>query len=116
MDTLYLSPTTGDLCLDSNGNIAVATGEYAIAQDVSSAIKTVLGEVFYNTTLGVPYFQQILGKRPPLPLIKAQLVAAALTVPGVVSAVCYIAKVEAGACSGQVQFKTSTGQTQTVAF
>ena len=116
MDTLYLSPAIGDLCLDSNGNIAVATGEYAIAQDVSSAIKTVLGEVFYNTTLGVPYFQQILGKRPPLSLVKAQLVAAALTVPGVVFAVCYIETVKAGACSGQVQFKTSTGQTQTVAF
>ncbi len=79
-----------DLTLDDHGNIAVATGRYAIAQDVASAVRTFRGEVWYDTTQGVPYFQQILGKLPSLQFMKAQFVAAAALVPNVASAVCFL--------------------------
>lgn len=116
MKTLLLNPTTWDLMLDANGNIAVADEPYALAQDVASAVKTFLGECWYDTTLGVPYFGQILGQRPPMSLVKAQLVKAAMTVPGVVSARCIITSFDNRTISGQIQFTDSTGTTNNVNF
>jgi hypothetical protein len=112
--TLLLDNTNWDLCLDSNGDIALTTWPYALAQDVASAIKTFLGEVYYNTTIGVPYFQKILGKRPSLAVFQALMVQAALTVPGVVSATCVIESFTNRQIMGQVQFTDIEGQTGTV--
>jgi hypothetical protein len=115
-NTLLLDADLWDLCADANGNIAQAAPPYAIAQDVASAIKTFLGEVWYNTTLGIPYFSQILGKTPPASVFKAQMVRAALTVPGVVSAVCVISSFQNGTVTGQVTFTDDTHKTGTVQF
>lgn len=103
-----------DLLLDSSGNIALADRPYALAQDVASAIRTFLGECYYDTTLGVPYFTQILGHAPPLTLLKARLVAAALTVPGVVSAICTISAFAGRTVTGQVSFIDDGGLAQSV--
>ena len=84
--TLMLDPVTWDLTVDSNGNIAVAAPPYAVAQDVASAIRTFAGEVYYDTTQGIPYWVQILGKLPPASLIVEMMNTVALTVPGVSSA------------------------------
>ncbi len=85
MDTIYLTPSWG-MTVDASGNIAMATAEYAIAQDVASACRLFLGELFYDTTKGIPYNQVILGKKPPRALVAHYLEKAALTVPEVVSA------------------------------
>ena len=107
--------STWDLTLDVNGNIAVASEPYALAQDVASACRTYLGEVYYDTTQGIPYSGQILGQTPPIELLRAQLVAAALTVPDVVSAQVYLTFV-GRVIGGQVQFTDSNGTTQTASF
>lgn len=114
MDTLLLDVALWDLVLDSSRNIAVASAPYSLAQDVASAIKTFLGEVWYNTTLGVPYFSQILGHTPPLALFQEYMIAAALTVPGVTSATCVIESFKGRTVTGQVQFTDSSGATTTV--
>lgn len=90
MITLALDNATWDLTLDVDGNIAVAAGPAAIAQDVASATRTFLGEEWYDVTFGVPYLQQILGQAPPLQFVKLQLIAAAMTVPNVVSVKCFL--------------------------
>jgi hypothetical protein len=108
-NTLYLDPTSWDLTLDAAGNIAVASEPYSLAQDAASAIRTFLGEVYYDTTQGIPYFQQILGHYPPLEYMKAQFVAQALTVPGVVSAVVFLSAVTERAITGQVQITDASG-------
>ena len=116
MNTLLLSPHIPggdpgwDLTIDAGGNIAMATGGYALAQDAASAIRTVQGEVYYDTTQGVPYWSEILGHSPPVPLMKAYFISAALTVPGIVSAVCYIAAIVNRLVTGQVQVRDATGQ------
>jgi hypothetical protein len=115
-DTLLLDIGTWDLCLDAFGNMAVAAPPYAIAQDVSSAIRTFLGEVFYDTTIGVQYKGKILGKNPPLSFIRSQIEAAALSVPGVVSAVCTIQLVNGRQVTGQVQFVDVNNVTQTLSL
>lgn len=115
LSTLLLDTVAWDLVLDSSGNIALASPPYSVAQDVASAIRTFLGEVWYNTTLGVPYWQQLLGQPPSQSQITAAMNAAALTVPGVVSATTIITSFSGRTISGQIQFSTSDGST-TVSF
>lgn len=79
-----------DLTVDSGGNLAVTTGAYAIAQDVASAVRLFLGELWYDTAQGIPYLEQIFGQRPPLQFLKAKFVGAGMTVPEVASIVCFL--------------------------
>lgn len=115
--TLLLDPDTWDLVLDVAGNIAVASEPYSLAQDAASAIKTFLGECYWNTLIGVPFLTDILGKRPPLGLLKAELAAAAKTVPGVASAECFITELTDRTLAGQVQVTSlATGQVTVAPF
>lgn len=116
MSTLLLDILTWDLALDAQNNIAVAGPPYSQAQDASSAIRLWLGELFYDTVEGVPY-ATILGEGPVnIPLLKTLLINAALTVPGITSAVVFISSIGDRSVSGQVQITNSNGQTATAAF
>jgi hypothetical protein len=110
MNTLLLDISGWDLLADAAGNIAVAADPYAQSQDVASAVRTFLGEVWYDLLLGVPYWQQILGLSPPVTVFQELMAAAGMTVPGVVSAVCTIQKFQDRRVTGQVLFTTDTGQ------
>lgn len=114
--TMLLDVAAWDLVLDVYGNIAAATGPYALAQDAASAIRLFQGELWFDTAQGVPYFADVLGKSPPLPLLKAKLVAAAMTVPGVVAARALIANVTERGVSGQVQVTDEAGRISTAGF
>jgi hypothetical protein len=123
MNTLLLDIGIWDLVADANGNIAMATEPYSLAQDVASACRTVLAEVWYDTTLGILYLPStnqgaILGRNPPLAVLQARLVAAALTVPDVVSATAVIQSFNSTTrtVTGQVQFTDVNGNTGTVAL
>ncbi len=116
MNTLLLDPVAWDLTLDTSGNIAVASDPYSVAQDASSAIRTFQGECWYNSALGIPFLTTILGKRPPLSVIKAQLTGAAMTVPGAAKAVCYIASIAGRNVVGQVQMTDTNGITAAAGF
>jgi len=116
MDTLFLLPDTWDLTLDSSGNIAVASNPYSLAQDAACAIRTFLGECWYDTTIGIPYFQQILGHLPALQYVKAQMVEAAETVPEVISAQVFITGFANRIIAGQVQVTDSSGNTTAANF
>jgi len=116
MNTLLLDRTRWDLVADANGDIAMAANPYAIAQDVASAVKLFRGELFYDTTQGVPYWEQILGQRPPMALVKQAIVRAALTVPEVVQARCLIASFVGRVLTGQVQVIDTTGASHNVTF
>lgn len=113
MDTLLLDVDSWDLQVDGNGNIAMATGAYALAQDAASACRLFLGELWFDTQQGVSYWQEILGFYPPASLVTAQLEAAALTVPGVASASVTITGFNQRTVSGTVTITSTTGQTAT---
>ncbi len=124
MKTILLDVSTWDYVVDAAGNWAVADEPYALAQDVSSACRLIKGELWYDDTQGIPYIDlngntgQILGKTPPLSVVQEYLVRAALTVPGVVSAVAVIESFDASTrqVNGQVQFIDSNGNTGTVSL
>jgi hypothetical protein len=114
--TLLLDQTAWDLVLDASGNIALADHPYAIAQDVASAIRTFLGEAWYDTTLGLPYFDKILGKLPPLSLIQTLVLQAALKVPEVAQAKVVGLNLKNRAVTGTVEIIDTKGQLNNVHF
>ena len=116
--TLALDPDTWDLTVDAAGNIAVLDEPDSLAQDAASAIRTFLGECYWDTTVGVPYMTEILGKSPPtVALLKEVFVDAALTVPGVASAQVFIVSISNRGVSGQVQVVSmATGLTSAANF
>lgn len=116
MKTLLLDQKTWDLCLDASGNIALADEPYAIAQDVASAVRLFIGELWYDTAQGIPYPDTILGARPSLQYVKVQIETAALTVPGVVQARCLFASFKNRSLTGQVQIVDTTGASNNVSF
>jgi hypothetical protein len=115
-NTLLLDNVAWDLVLDSNGNIALASPPYAVAQDVASACRLFLGELWYDTSQGISYWQQLLGQNPTSSQIAAALNSAALTVPGVATANTIITSSAGREISGQVQFTTSDGTETSVNF
>jgi hypothetical protein len=115
-NTLLLDQTAWDLVLDANGNIALAGTPYSIAQDVASAVRTFLGECWYNTNLGVPYWQNILGEFPPLQFVQQKLIDAALTIPNVTAAKVTFTAFSNRELSGQILITDITGATANVAF
>ncbi|ENN86083.1 hypothetical protein RHSP_32120 [Rhizobium freirei PRF 81] len=116
MQTLLLDVVTWDLAVDTAGNIAVAGNPYSQAQDAASAIRTFEGEVYFDTTLGIPYFTEILGYSPPISLMKARFNAAALTVPGVTKSQSFITSWKDRVVSGQVQIMNDDGQVSATGF
>ncbi|WP_291365376.1 hypothetical protein [Acetobacter sp. UBA5411] len=115
MNTLLLDRTTWDLLLDASGNIAVASGAYAIGQDISSAVRVFSGEAYYDTTRGLPYKAQILGRTNSTAVFQAQAEAAALTVPDCASAQCLVAGLtKARKLTGAILFTTDDGETSSV--
>ncbi|NTJ46919.1 hypothetical protein G6K93_07825 [Agrobacterium rhizogenes] len=115
-NTLLLDTVLWDLAVDTAGNIAMAGEPYALAQDAASAIRTFEGEVFYDTTIGIPYFSQILGYAPPISLMKAHFNEAALSVPGVETSACFITSWDNRVVRGQVQITDSSGTTSAAGF
>lgn len=83
--TLPLSRPGWDLVLDSAGDLVLTDSDNSVAQDVASAIRTFIGECWYDTSLGLPYWQSILGKRSPSSLVIAKIRQAAFTVAEVAS-------------------------------
>jgi hypothetical protein len=74
--------STNDLLITS-GDLSIVTGSDAIAQDLQQTLQVWLGEWFLDTTQGIPFKQQILVKNPVIDLVQADIINAALNVPGV---------------------------------
>ncbi len=115
-NTLLLDQTAWDMVLDANGDIAIAQPPYAVSQDVVSALKTFLGEVFYDSSMGIPYFDEILGHLPPTSLLRKIIEDEAKTVSGVVKALLILQKLDNRSLSAQLEFIDEQGITDNVKF
>lgn len=108
--TLLLDRDAWDLALDAAGNIAVASEPYSQVQDAASAVRVFQGEAYYDTTLGVPYFTDVLGRYQPTQILRARAQLAALTVPGVIDATAILVTNPNRELTGQIQIKTAAGE------
>ena len=115
-NTIILDTEAWDMVIDSYGNIAMAQPPYALAQDVASAVRLFVGELWYDTAKGIPYFEDILGQQPPVSLITGYIEKAALSVPGVVSARCIINSYVSRELAGQLLFIDETGSENGIYF
>lgn len=102
--SLLLDIISWDLTLDASGNLALASQPYAMAQDVATAVRTFLGDCWYDRSLGIDYFGQVLGQNTPLSIIKNLIVQEAQTVPGVTNAKVFITSFKNRQLDGQIQF------------
>lgn len=116
LNTLLLDGSAWDLVIDSSANIAMAAPPYSLAQDVASAARLFLGELWFDTTKGVPYFENVLGQLPPVSLLVSYLENAALSVPGVVTAQVIISSLNNREATGQIKFIDEAGVENNVNF
>lgn len=72
-----------DIQLDASGNIAETSGDYAVAQNVSNAVRLFTDDAYYDTDRGIPHFALTLGRKPALSVFRAVVRQAALGVDGV---------------------------------
>lgn len=114
--TLLLDQSVWDLVIDASGNIAMASAPYAIAQDVASAVRLFLGELWYDTKRGIPYWTKILGQLPPASMLIELINQAALSVVDVVSCQTFITSFTARGVTGQIQFVDANNVTTAVSF
>lgn len=117
MKSLLLDRTTWDLVLDANRNLAVCSEPYSVLQDVATAVRTWLGECWYDTSLGLPYDSGIFNGSSSVPLMRAQAEQAAMSVPGVSAAQCALIGPRADrSIGGMIAVTLTTGETQSVQF
>jgi hypothetical protein len=99
MKTLPLDWETWDLKLDPAGNLSAVdsvegvpgqadvSGEaFYCAQTVANACRLFKNDAYFFQDRGIPYFETVLGFRPPESLVRAYLMEAAMNVPLVVNA------------------------------
>ena len=82
----FLTDIVGDLTI-SNRDLTPVTGVDAIRQHIEIRLRTFLGEWFLDTTVGVPYIQEVFStKTPDTDLIRSIIRREVAKTPGVVSA------------------------------
>lgn len=110
MKTLFLLPGTWDLTLDTSGNLAIATDQYAIAQSVANKCRVFVKDMYYSQSEGIPYLESILGKNSySLALYRQNLEEAAMSVDGVVSARAELTTANDRVVRGRIIFTDTTG-------
>lgn len=72
-----------DIYLDGSNNIAIKNNINAIADIVLNKARTNLGELQFNTNLGVPYFSLLFTNNPNIPLWQKFIEDSALSIDGV---------------------------------
>jgi len=72
----------GDL-LVTNNRLTLTTGAEAVKQHLQSRLRTFLGEWFLDTSIGVPWFQEVLVKQPSFQVIQSVLKSIIVDTPGI---------------------------------
>ena len=105
-----------DLTLDSSGNIAQVTDEYAIAQDVANAIRLFTNEAFFDMDRGIPHYDLDLGVKPTLSVVRARMRDASVAIEGVAIANPVLEyDDDERKLTGHIELTTESGETASVA-
>ncbi|VEB99922.1 Uncharacterised protein [Cedecea lapagei] len=115
--SFLLDVDSWDLSLDAAGNIASTQNPYAVAQDAACSCSTFLGEAWYDTTLGLPYYERILGHWPGSQLINTKMATEAKKLPYVQDAFCTVTISNGDrAASGVMTLTDTNNQQSTINF
>lgn len=80
---LAIDQASNDLHLAADGNLALASDTLAVGQHVRQRLSTFEGEWFLDTTAGVPWLDEILGKAYDPALAESVVKAEILDTDGV---------------------------------
>lgn len=113
--SLFLLPSTWDLALDNNGNIATCDQTYEQAQQICCNARTMIKDMYYQQGEGIPYLEEMLGQHTySLALYREQLHECAMKVTGVVSAEVTLTLGTDNTLSGKIEFKNTQDETVTI--
>ncbi|AXE03424.1 hypothetical protein POJ91_001047 [Salmonella enterica] len=112
--SLLLDIGTWDILLDDTGNLAITDNPHAVAQDVACACSTFLGECWYDSTSGIPYWSRILGHWPGTQLVNATLQQEALKLPTVSAAICQVSVDKARTVTGVLRITDTNNDIFTI--
>lgn len=74
-----------DIFIDANGNLAIATGNTAVAQGIRQALHFWRGQWFINQTEGVPYLDRVFTQPVTAGFASTVIAGAIRNVDGVIS-------------------------------
>lgn len=80
---IALDQDANDIFLNPDGNLAMAYDAEAVGQHARQRVQTFAGEWYLDTTAGLPWVQQILGKRYDAALAEAVVKSEVLNTDGV---------------------------------
>ncbi|WP_018445508.1 hypothetical protein [Rhizobium gallicum] len=80
---LAIDQATNDLFLEADGNLSTVSDAEAVGQHVRQRLSTFTSEWFLDTTAGVPWLDQILGKAYDPALAESVVKAEILNTDGV---------------------------------
>lgn len=99
----------GDLLIGPDGDLMITSGIDSIKSDLEARLSFWRGEWFLDASVGVPYYQQILGaKAPHLPAIEATFREVVIQTPGVESLESMSLSFNAASRQLSVTFRAST--------
>jgi hypothetical protein len=100
-----------DLYLDGDGSIVMSFDIQAVKEACAQAAQTILGEVIYNTSEGIPYFETLWVGVPNTPQFEAALRSAFLNVPNVTEVVSLLTSQENNTLTYNAVIRTTFGST-----
>lgn len=77
-------PFVGDLQITDQGQLVLVQGQEEIRQHSAQRLRTFFSEWFLDTTIGIPYFDQIFEKRQNVNDIDALFINEILSTPGII--------------------------------
>ena len=113
MRALALDPATGDLL--TSGGLSLVEGVAAVAQRLRGRLGLGQGEWFADTSLGVPWVQQILGQRGSERIAETILRAAVASCPGVAALESFTLALNTATRHASVTFRARTVDGATLA-
>lgn len=84
--SFYLDPDSWDITLDGSGQMKISNNPYSIAQDVACAVKVIRGECYFDNTLGLRYYDELMGQPCSTGTVTAAIRAEAMKITTVSNA------------------------------
>lgn len=107
MADVTLDDTTGDLKFTGDA-LTLTAGIDAVKQHLKQRLRLVRGEYFLDTERGVPYYENILLKRPSPDVVDGVLKSVILGTPGVVELLTFVLDYDAALRKLSLSFTVQT--------
>lgn len=117
MKTMRLNWDSWDLELDRFGNLSAISDETEYcAQSVANYVKLFTNDAYFFVNEGIPYFETVLGQKPPRSLVEAYVRRETLSVPLVADCRVLDYGQADRTVSGKIEVHTENGSKLDVSF